>query len=242
MTDSTNPEAYSWSKIKGADGAQGTPGKAGADGKTPYLHIAYADSADGKTGFSVSDSANKLYIGQYTDFTAADSTDPAKYFWTKIKGDQGPQGVQGPKGTDGKQYYTWLKYADTPTAGMSDDPANKSYIGLAYNKTTAAESSSYADYTWSKIKGEKGDQGVAGGKGADGKTYYTWIKYAASASGEGMGDDPTGKAYIGLAYNKTTAAESTNPSDYTWSLIKGEKGDKGDKGDRWCDYPVWIRR
>ncbi|WP_346911559.1 phage tail spike protein, partial [Faecalicatena orotica] len=54
-TDSTNPEAYSWSKIKGADGAQGTPGKAGADGKTPYLHIAYANSADGKTGFSVSD-------------------------------------------------------------------------------------------------------------------------------------------------------------------------------------------
>lgn len=86
-TDSTDPDVYAWSKIRGADGAQGTPGKAGADGKTPYLHIAYANSADGKTGFSVSDSANKLYIGQYTDYTASDSTDPAKYSWTKVKGE-----------------------------------------------------------------------------------------------------------------------------------------------------------
>lgn len=236
VTDSSDPTKYAWSKIKGADGAQGTPGKAGVDGKTPYLHIAYANSANGSTGFSVSDSANKLYIGQYTDYTAADSTDPTKYSWTKIKGEtgatgpQGPQGVQGPKGADGKTYYTWLKYADTPTTGMSDDPAGKAYIGLAYNKTTATESSNYSDYTWSLIKGAKGDQGVAGPKGTDGKTYYTWIKYATSASGANMSDDPAGKTYIGLAYNKTTATESTTASDYTWSLIKGDKGDTGTPG------------
>ena len=58
------------------------------DGKTYYLHIAYANSANGETGFSVSDSAGKLYIGQYTDTTAADSTDPSKYSWTLIKGDK----------------------------------------------------------------------------------------------------------------------------------------------------------
>ena len=90
--DSTNPDSYAWSLIKGADGAQGIPGKAGADGKTPYFHIAYANSADGKTGFDVVVSAGKQYIGQYTDYTPDDSTDPTKYRWTKIKGEQGNAG------------------------------------------------------------------------------------------------------------------------------------------------------
>ncbi|MDY5619026.1 MAG: phage tail spike protein, partial [Lachnospiraceae bacterium] len=229
-TDSTDPTKYAWSKIKGADGSQGIQGPKGADGKTPYLHIAYANSADGKTGFSVSDSINKLYIGQYTDYASADSTDYTKYAWTRIKGETGSQGIQGPKGADGKTYYTWLKYADTPTTGMSDDPTGKKYIGLAYNKTTQTESTNYGDYAWSLIKGDKGDTGVPGGKGADGKTYYTWVKYATSASGANMSDSPSGKTYIGLAYNKTTATESTNAADYAWSLIKGDKGDTGAAG------------
>lgn len=90
--DSTDPTKYTWSLIKGADGAQGVPGTPGANGKTPYFHIAYANSADGRTGFSVDDSVNKLYIGQYTDYTPDDSTDPTKYSWTKIKGEQGTAG------------------------------------------------------------------------------------------------------------------------------------------------------
>lgn len=90
--DSTDPKKYTWSLIKGADGAQGVPGTPGTDGKTPYFHIAYANSADGRTGFSVDDSVNKLYIGQYTDYTPNDSTDPTKYSWTKIKGEQGNAG------------------------------------------------------------------------------------------------------------------------------------------------------
>lgn len=93
QNDSADPTKYAWSKIKGTDGAIGTPGKPGADGKTPYLHIAYANSADGKTGFSTTDGTNKLYIGQYTDFTQADSTDPTKYAWTKIKGENGKDGT-----------------------------------------------------------------------------------------------------------------------------------------------------
>lgn len=93
QNDSADPTKYAWSKIKGADGAIGTPGKPGADGKTPYLHIAYANSADGKTGFSTTDGTNKLYIGQYTDYTQADSTDPTKYAWTKIKGENGKDGT-----------------------------------------------------------------------------------------------------------------------------------------------------
>ena len=90
--DSTDPTKYTWSLIKGADGAQGVPGTPGANGKTPYFHIAYANSADGRTGFSVDDSVDKLYIGQYTDYTPDDSADPAKYSWTKIKGEQGTAG------------------------------------------------------------------------------------------------------------------------------------------------------
>lgn len=124
QNDSADPTKYAWSKIKGADGAIGTPGKPGADGKTPYLHIAYANSADGKTGFSTTDGTNKLYIGQYTDYTQADSTDAAKYTWTKIKGEQGErgpqgvpglQGVQGPKGEQGIQG----PKGDTGAAGVN---------------------------------------------------------------------------------------------------------------------------
>lgn len=87
--DSTDPSKYTWAKFEGDQGAQGPKG---ADGKTPYFHIAYANSADGRTGFSVDDSVNKLYIGQYTDYTPDDSTDPTKYSWTKIKGEPGAAG------------------------------------------------------------------------------------------------------------------------------------------------------
>lgn len=97
--DSTNPDDYAWTLVKGANGAQGIPGKAGVDGKTPYFHIAYANSADGKTGFDVVVSAGKQYIGQYTDYdTPDDSIDPTKYRWTKIKGEQGEKGEQGVPG------------------------------------------------------------------------------------------------------------------------------------------------
>ncbi len=88
-TDSTDPTKYRWSKWhgdKGATGAQGIQGPKGADGKTPYLHIAYANSADGKTDFSTSNSGNKRYLGTYTDYTQADSTDPTKYKWVDMVG------------------------------------------------------------------------------------------------------------------------------------------------------------
>lgn len=227
-TDSRDPLVYDWVKIEGVDGKDGTngiPGKNGIDGKTSYLHIKYSDDGSTFTGNGGEDPGK--WMGQYVDFTQADSTVFSDYTWTKV---QGPQGIQGPKGADGKQYYTWLKYADTPTSGMSDTPTGKVYIGLAYNKETATESNNYADYTWSLVKGEKGDTGISGPKGADGKTYYTWLKYADNSSGSGMSDSPEGKAYIGLAYNKVTEVESNNPADYVWSLIKGDKGDKGEQG------------
>lgn len=75
--NSNDPTKYKWSKWKGD---QGLPGEPGADGKTPYIHFAYANSADGKTGFSLTD-GNQRYMGYYSDYTQADSSDYTKYKW-----------------------------------------------------------------------------------------------------------------------------------------------------------------
>lgn len=92
ITDSKNPADYRWTRWRGPDGkngkdgAQGIPGKPGADGRTPYFHRAWANSADGRDGFSTSDSTNKRYLGTLTDFTEADSQDPTRYKWTALFG------------------------------------------------------------------------------------------------------------------------------------------------------------
>ena len=89
-TDSVNPADYRWTRWKGSDGLngkdgpQGIPGKPGADGRTPYFHRAWANSADGRTDFSTSDSTNKRYLGTLTDFIEADSQDPTRYNWTAL--------------------------------------------------------------------------------------------------------------------------------------------------------------
>lgn len=243
--DSTDPAKYSWSKIKGADGTQGIQGKPGTDGKTPYLHVAYANSADGKTGFSVSDSAGKTYIGVYTDYTKADSTEPTKYKWTKIQGPQGTQGLQGIQGEKGEQgipgkdgkngstTYFHIKYAavSNPTASQMTEVPN-TYIGT-YVDFTAADSGDPAKYTWSRfqgIQGPQGTHGIPGTNGADGRTSYLHIKYSNDGgktftgnSGEDSG------TYIGTCVDYTQN-DPTSVSAYSWAKIKGETGAKGDKG------------
>lgn len=84
--DSQNPQDYRWSKWKGSDGRDGIPGKAGADGRTPYVHFAYADSADGRDGFSLTQNGDKRYLGVCTNFNQADSTNPADYTWNDMVG------------------------------------------------------------------------------------------------------------------------------------------------------------
>jgi hypothetical protein len=201
QNDSADPTKYAWSKIKGADGAIGTPGKPGADGKTPYLHIAYANSADGKTGFSTTDGTNKLYIGQYTDYTQADSTDATKYTWTKIKGEQGergPQGapgldgIQGPKGDQGIQgpqgntgatgpqgpagqsTYFHIKYSSVanPTSSSQMTETPSTYIGT-YVDFTQADSEDPKKYAWSRFQGVQGPQGTQGIPGTNGANGKT---------------------------------------------------------------------
>lgn len=126
--DSTNPDNYAWSLIKGADGAQGIPGKAGADGKTPYFHVAYANSEDGKTDFDVVVSSGKQYIGQYTDYTPGDSADPTKYRWTKIKGEQGEKGEQG---VPGRTYFIELS-SNILKRGQNDKVLPSTITAKAY--------------------------------------------------------------------------------------------------------------
>ena len=81
--------AYKWTKYVGEDGANGTPGKSGADGKTPYFHVAWADSSNGAVGFTTQGGTDKKYMGTYTDFTLEDSQNYSDYTWVRVKGQDG---------------------------------------------------------------------------------------------------------------------------------------------------------
>lgn len=100
-TDSRNPQDYRWSKWKGSDGRDGIPGKAGADGRTPYVHFAYADSTDGRTGFSLTQDGTKRYLGICTNFDKANSTNPADYSWNDTAGSVSVGGRNLLKGSKG---------------------------------------------------------------------------------------------------------------------------------------------
>ena len=228
-SDGESSIAYGVS-YQGENGTNGTDGINGTDG-TDGIGIASSN-----VDYQVSNSGVTPPTGDWSD-TVPDM-EPGQFLWTRTQftytdgdvttsysvsyqGENGSQGVPGPPGEDGQTLYTWIKYADTPTSGMSDTPGGKKYLGIAYNKASPIESTNYSDYSWSDIKGEDGIPGIPG---ENGQTLYTWIKYATSASGANMSDNPTGRDYIGIAYNKTTATESTNPYDYAWSLIQGEAG------------------
>ena len=258
-TDSTDPTKYHWSKIKGADGKQGIQGKPGSDGKTPYLHIAYATSADGKTGFSTTNAVDKTYIGVYTDYVQADSTDPTKYKWTKIQGPQGTQGLQGIQGPQGERgiagkdgqngatTYFHIKYSavSNPTSASQMTEVPNTYIGT-YVDFTEMDSNDPGKYTWYRLQGlqgEKGTQGLPGKDGSNGKTTYLHIKYSndggktfTANSGETPGD------YVGTCtdFNQT---DPTTVGSYIWAKIKGEQGPQGlrglqgEKGDQGIQGP-----
>lgn len=76
------------------DGTNGTPGAAGKDGKTSYFHVKYSNDG-GKTFTGNSGEDTGIYMGSYTDYTEADSTDVSKYTWVKVKGDKGDTGQKG---------------------------------------------------------------------------------------------------------------------------------------------------
>lgn len=259
LEDSTDPTKYTWRKFQGddgEDGADGTPGENGANGETSYLHIAYATSADGKTGFSTTNAVDKTYIGQYVDFTKADSTNPAKYHWSKfqgpkgdkgdpgeqglrgLQGDKGDQGIQGPKGADGKDgktTYFHIKYSavSNPTSASQMTETPSKYIGT-YVDFTQTDSDDPKKYSWQQLEGSQGPQGkqgISGTNGADGKTSYLHIKYSndGGKTFTGNSGEDIG-AYIGTCVDYAKD-DPTSVGMYKWAKIKGEAGAKGDKGD-----------
>lgn len=162
----------------GADGENGMPGKDGKDGKTSYMHFAYADSADGTVGFTRTATSGKKYIGFYTDFEKADSTDPKKYEWSKYVGEDGKNGkdgsdgIPGKAGADGKTPYfhtAWSNSADGTKDFSTSQAGEKAYIGT-YTDYVKEDSIDYKKYTWMLVKGNKGKDGVDGANGSN----FTW--------------------------------------------------------------------
>lgn len=205
-------------------------GKPGTDGTTYYTWYRYSPNANGVPMQATP--ANMKYIGiSYGNLSPMPSTNPLDYEWALFKGEDGVDGEDGKdgvNGADGVTYYTWIKYADDRNGnGMSEIPDNKKYLGIAFNQTSPNESTNPKDYTWALIKGEDGIQGPPG---ENGKPTYTWVRYATDEFGSNMSSDPTGKSYIGIAYNKQISTPSTNPKDYTWALYRGPQGVPGQDG------------
>ena len=240
-SDNSTDYAGKWALIQGKDGTDGVPGAKGADGRTSYFHTAWANDVSGQSGFTVSGGDGKKYIGTYSDFTQADSTNPSDYNWALFKGEdgdvgpKGPQGLPGVKGADGRTAYAHFAYANSQDghADFSTTDSNRKYIGF-YSDFTSGDSTNPSDYNWSLIKGADGadgKDGVPGKPGADGKTPYFHIAYADSSDGRTNFslDTPGSRKYIG-SYTDFTQADSTNPALYSWQLVQGPKGDTGPQG------------
>ena len=254
--ESTNPTDYTWSKFKGEDGKDGEDGDSISNhgqwqtGKhIPYLGIVRMGNAtwqctvpagtDNPPMWTITDKdGNRLLQtqdgGKTYGYILTGTENSTEYI---MIAQDGTDGIPGEPGKDGKVLYTWIRYADDAQGnGISDSPVGKKFLGLAHNKETSVESNDPKDYQWSDIKGEDG----IGLPGENGKTYYTWVAYSDNADGSGMYQQPNENTkYIGIAVNKETAVESTNPTDYTWSKFKGEDGKDGEDGDSISNHGQW---
>ncbi|WP_105257465.1 hypothetical protein, partial [Streptococcus suis] len=134
-TDSTNPSSYRWSPWKGKDGKDGVPGPKGADGRTPYIHWAYSDNSDG-TGLTTSDNGQR-YIGHYSDYTQADSTDKTKYSWADRWAKIEVGGINLLTGTDEESVY------------ISKDPAAMEFLRTPYDLAKVFDKHGLVTYTLS---------------------------------------------------------------------------------------------
>lgn len=230
--DSGDHTKYSWTLIKGMDGKNGIDGTDGRDGTTYYLHIAYANSADGSEGFSTIDGANKKYIGQCVNTTQEDPNTHTSYTWSLFKGADGTNGLPGRDGIDGTSTYVHIKYAPVmPSASnpqISDTP-NK-YIGICTDNNEK-DPTTWQSYTWSKLEGTDGTNGLPGKNGEDGTSSYVHFAYSTSADGKDNFSTTSfnGALYIGVLTN-STKEDSLTHTDYTWSRMRGEDGQDGAQG------------
>ncbi|MBL4839129.1 MAG: hypothetical protein JKY34_16310 [Kordiimonadaceae bacterium] len=148
-------DAVTWDAVGELVGPQGVAGDPGVDGQTTYTWIRYADNASG-SGIT-NDPSGKAYIGfAYNKTSPVESGTAGDYTWSLVLGPQGNAGVQGQPGANGDPRYTWVKYsANSNGSGLTDTPQSDTrYIGIASNKTTASESNTQGDYTWSQWRGE----------------------------------------------------------------------------------------
>lgn len=242
-TDSTDRTKYTWQLVKGSQGDkgdQGIAGSNGADGKTSYLHIAYATNDTGTSGFSVSDSTNKTYIGQYTDFVQADSTDPTKYSWTLIKGAKGDTGPTG-KGISSITNY----YLATPSSGdittdtdgwtetIQNVSASKKYL-WNYEKVTYTDNSTYN--TTPCIIGAFGDKGENGAPGSTGvgisgvAEKYAVSNSSATAPTTWYDTVQTMTSDNRYLWNYEIITYTNNTTSETNKRVIGVYGDQGPQG------------
>ena len=234
-TDSSDPSKYTWSRFQGVQGdkgEKGIPGIDGTNGKTSYLHIAYANSADGKTGFDVSDSANKLYIGQYTDFNPTDSTDYTKYSWTKIKGETGAKGNDGTSvkitaksvtyqaSTSGTTTPTGVWVADPPTVAKGQYLWTKTVVTYSDGNSTTAYSVAY--------QGTNGTNGQNGTNGIGVKstevTYQIWANGTTTPSGTWVATVPDTTADKPYLWTRTIITYTDNTKSTSYSVGSTLKG------------------
>ena len=202
----------------------------GRDGVSNYIHRKYSDSSNGA---NMDDNSSRKYIGIYTGTSSTPPTTASSYLWSKIKGEDGANGVPGVRGADGRTPYFHTAYANSPTGDRdfsTTNSTNKLYIGT-YSDFEVADSNDYRKYKWVKIKGEDGQQGVPGARGSDGRTSYLHTAYANSSTGDRdfSTTNSTGKEYIGT-YTDFEINDSNDYRRYKWIKIKGENGVNGRNG------------
>lgn len=234
--DSEDYRVYTWSRLTGADGlngTNGTPGPPGANGQTSYVHFAYANSADGSVDFSTDNPVGRAYLGAYSDFTLADSTDFRSYTWSLVKGADGRDGVNGKDGAPGRDgvnggsayfHVAYANSADGSTDFTTGAPGTRTYLGVAVDQSPT-DPEDFRAYAWSLIKGKdglNGSDGAPGPRGPNGQQSYVHFAYSNSADGstDFSTDDPAGRIYIGV-YSDFTLADSADYRSYVWSLVKG---------------------
>lgn len=144
---------------------------------------------------------------------------------------KGADGTNGVDGQDGSTIYTQFQFSANGTNWHFPEQTGDRY--MRSRVVTNGVAASWGNTT--DLKGANGTNGTDGSDGKDATERYTWIKYADSAAGSGLSNSSTGKAYIGIAYNKTSPSESTNPADYSWTLIKGSDGRDGTDGTNGLD-------
>lgn len=165
------------------DGINGTPGEAGKDGKTSYFHVKYSNDG-GKTFTGNSGEDTGIYMGSYTDYTEADSTDVSKYTWVKVKGDKGDTGQKGQDGTSIKITSKSVTY-QTSTSGTIAPTGTWSTIVPAVNN---------GQYLWTKTTVQYSDgnkteaysvsyKGTNGTNGTSVTVSKTEVTYQVSTSG-----------------------------------------------------------